>query len=88
MYVNAEVLISPIQPARVGNYSFIGCWTDEKDDRTLSSAGSSGAIDVDTCASFCDDYQYMGTEYSKECQSLAFIPRCPVLAMEPLDDIF
>lgn len=65
-------MAGPTQPIRAGNFSFLGCWTDEKGDRTLSPAGSTGAIDVDTCALFCDAYQYMGTEYSDECKLVIF----------------
>lgn len=61
-------MAGPTQPTRAGNFSFVDCWTDEKSDRTLSPAGNTGAIDVDTCASFCDGFQYMGTEYSDECK--------------------
>lgn len=73
--LNAASMTGPTQPTQAGNFSFLGCWTDEKDDRTLSPAGSTGAIDVDTCASFCDDYEYMGTEYSDECKLVMFCPK-------------
>lgn len=72
--LDATTMTGPTQPTQAGNFSFLGCWTDEKDDRTLSPAESTGAIDVNTCASFCEDYQYMGTEYSDECKLVIFCP--------------
>lgn len=76
MYANlhSASMTGPTQPAQAGNFSFLGCWTDDKVDRTLSPAGSTGAVDVDTCALFCDDYKYMGTEYSDECKLDLFYP--------------
>ncbi|CUS08575.1 unnamed protein product [Tuber aestivum] len=50
------------------NYTLQGCWTEATKGRALKSKSLSIAnMTVDMCWGMCNQYQYFGLEYSKEC---------------------
>jgi hypothetical protein len=51
----------------VGNYAWIGCYTDTIGSRTLiaTSEVNHNIMTVKICASFCAGYKYFGVEFSK-----------------------
>lgn len=58
----------PSQPDAVGDWTWLGCYTEATASRALS--GKTTANDdmtLEDCAAFCDDYTYFGTEYGREC---------------------
>lgn len=70
LYINENIALPP-QPtivATVGNFSFEGCFTDNFDGRSLFGASfKSDDLTLASCAEFCSEYRYFGTEYSTEC---------------------
>ncbi|KAK6525361.1 hypothetical protein TWF694_005500 [Orbilia ellipsospora] len=58
-----------IVPSR-GNFTFLSCWTDATDNRTLAGWGldPSANMTVESCIDFCaPTFQYIGLEDSREC---------------------
>lgn len=58
----------PVVNETVGKYKFQGCWTEATDSRALT--GSTFADDMmtlESCATFCNAFTYVGTEYGREC---------------------
>ncbi|KAK8042502.1 hypothetical protein PG994_012985 [Apiospora phragmitis] len=57
-----------VQPQRISNYTFTGCYSEGSNGRALT--GTTQALDaltLNTCASFCSGFKYFGTEYGREC---------------------
>lgn len=58
----------PGHPETIGDFSLVGCWEDNVGGRALQGDFFGGAtVDLDSCALFCADYTYFGTEYAGEC---------------------
>ncbi|KUJ12265.1 uncharacterized protein LY89DRAFT_738058 [Mollisia scopiformis] len=53
----------------IGNYAFIGCYTEGTNSRALTGAASYsyGAMTLEMCAASCAGYTYWGVEYGGEC---------------------
>lgn len=63
-----DAIVGPEQPATIGNYELYGCVTDSQALRTLSAdTQSSPTMTLETCAAFCDGYEFFGVEWSVEC---------------------
>ncbi|KAK8080397.1 fungistatic metabolite [Apiospora hydei] len=66
--VNPGPVNGGVQPQRIGNYTFAGCYSEGTNGRALN--GKTRAQDtntLDTCAAFCSGFKYFGTEYGREC---------------------
>ncbi|OKL57192.1 hypothetical protein UA08_07338 [Talaromyces atroroseus] len=49
-------------------YSYLGCYTDNVNSRTLPAATTSdNNMTLTECANFCSGYQYFGLEYTTQC---------------------
>jgi hypothetical protein len=57
-------------PATIGQYSFVGCYTEGLDIRALTGAVHYEYADmtIEECYNFCDGYEYWGVEYFGECK--------------------
>lgn len=68
-----SALLAPPAPqasatvAKVKGWTYRGCWTDDRYDRTLISKKFKGSITPEKCAQLCKGYQFFGLEYSNEC---------------------
>ncbi|KAH8883555.1 WSC-domain-containing protein [Thozetella sp. PMI_491] len=52
----------------VGTWNYQGCYTESTTGRALASSSyANDSMTLETCASFCQNYQYFGTEYGREC---------------------
>ncbi|KAL2802194.1 hypothetical protein BJX63DRAFT_441347 [Aspergillus granulosus] len=62
---------APTQPARVGTFSLIGCYSDQVDPRVLvaDSSEDSTGMTVEACVSLAKagSWRYAGVEYSSQC---------------------
>ncbi|KAK7956344.1 uncharacterized protein PG986_005566 [Apiospora aurea] len=66
--VNPGPVNPGVQPQRIGNFTFAGCYAEGTNGRALN--GKTRAQDtntLDTCAAFCSGFKYFGTEYGREC---------------------
>ncbi|KAL1842674.1 hypothetical protein VTK73DRAFT_3070 [Phialemonium thermophilum] len=53
----------------VGAYSFVGCITEGVGIRALSEDSyAADDMTLESCAAFCSDFTYFGTEYGRECR--------------------
>ena len=53
----------------VGAYVFVGCQTEGTGVRALGDDNyASDDMTLESCADYCSDYTYFGTEYSRECK--------------------
>ncbi len=63
----SSVYTGPTEPARIGNYSYIGCWTDNVQGRVLKNiflyGTSTNLMTLEKCNAFCNKYTYWGVEY-------------------------
>lgn len=58
----------PDQPAVVGEWTWLGCYTEATNARALSAKTfADDDMALDSCATFCEGYTYFGTEYGREC---------------------
>lgn len=59
----------PLQPSTVnGIWTWYGCQTEATNTRALNAATyADDAMTLESCATFCDEYTYFGTEYAREC---------------------
>lgn len=58
----------------VAGYDLVSCWTEGNSIRALSaSTYADDAMTLESCASFCGNYKYFGTEYGRECKSTRFL---------------
>ncbi|KAJ9144046.1 WSC-domain-containing protein [Pleurostoma richardsiae] len=71
VYAKNGTLTDPSGPSvkqTVGDYQYVGCYTEATDGRALySSSYADDAMTLESCAAFCDTYTYFGVEYSREC---------------------
>lgn len=53
----------------ISPYSFVGCWTEGTGSRALAGAAytNNTAMTLESCAAFCSNFKYFGTEYGQEC---------------------
>ncbi|KAK4117256.1 WSC-domain-containing protein [Canariomyces notabilis] len=60
---------SPVQsPATVGEFQYVGCFTDDLDERSLTGKITyDSAMTLEACAAACDGYSYFGVEYGSQC---------------------
>ena len=59
----------PVAKATVGSYGFQGCYTEATGSRALSSKSyADDSMTLESCAAYCADYTYFGTEYARECK--------------------
>ena len=61
---------SPTVVPSADGFSYIGCYTEATDERALSGLEnpvSGSTLTVPLCAAACQDYAFMGVEYSGEC---------------------
>lgn len=59
---------APVQPTTVGTFSSFGCMTEATASRALTGASyADDEMTLESCASFCANYTYFGTEYAREC---------------------
>lgn len=53
----------------VGAYTFVGCQTEPTTGRALSGKSyADDAMTLESCATYCSEYTYFGTEYGRECE--------------------
>lgn len=58
----------PVIKPTVGAYVAQGCWTPPPNDRVVSDkAFADDTLTLETCATFCDGFEYFGAEYGREC---------------------
>lgn len=58
----------PALVSTAGAFVYQGCYTEGTNSRALSAtATASRNMSVESCATFCAGYSYMGVEYSSEC---------------------
>ena len=49
-------------------YSYVSCWAEPADGRTLTAAVfSTDDMTLEKCSSLCSSYPYFGTQWSREC---------------------
>jgi hypothetical protein len=64
----------PFTVQTAGAFSYLGCYTDAVNLRTLNSAKSAGNTNtVESCAKACINYPYFGVEYGAECYCDTYI---------------
>lgn len=51
---------------KVKGWTYRGCWTDDRYDRTLIGKRWTGYITPEKCAHLCKGYRFFGLEYSNE----------------------
>ncbi|KAK0747330.1 WSC domain-containing protein, partial [Apiosordaria backusii] len=57
-----------VEPPLVGDFKYQSCWTDDKDDRSLTGGKHQRPdLTVEACAEICKDFRYFGLESSSEC---------------------
>jgi hypothetical protein len=55
-------------PPNVGDYEYLGCFTDKSDARVLrGTAFFDSAMTLEKCADFCKLYSFFGVEYGSQC---------------------
>ncbi|KAI1810076.1 heme peroxidase [Poronia punctata] len=60
--------VTPTHKPTVSSYALEGCWTEGKGVRALDSKATAGNnITLESCADFCKEYHYFGTEFGREC---------------------
>ncbi|KAK7425150.1 hypothetical protein QQX98_000064 [Neonectria punicea] len=53
---------------KIGSWDFQGCWTEATNGRALNSKTyAKDDMTLESCAAFCDGYDFFGTEYGREC---------------------
>lgn len=58
----------PVVVSTAGAFVYHGCYTEGTNTRALSATGTASVkMSVESCATFCAGYSYMGVEYSSEC---------------------
>ena len=60
----------PVTVQQVGNYNYIGCYSEATNGRALSGqapAAPNSGNTIESCEAACQGYTYFGTEYSNEC---------------------
>ncbi|KAF2668728.1 heme peroxidase [Microthyrium microscopicum] len=66
--IDAVIPTTPVNPTIPG-YTYAGCYPDSAGSRLLNATFyyDSSAMTVESCAEFCESYNYFGTEYGQEC---------------------
>ncbi|KAI0398059.1 heme peroxidase [Xylariaceae sp. FL0594] len=59
--------LTPSHKPTVASYAFEGCWTEGKGRRALGARAMAGNVTLESCADFCQNYHYFGTEFGREC---------------------
>ncbi|TGJ86013.1 hypothetical protein E0Z10_g2742 [Xylaria hypoxylon] len=59
--------VTPTHKPTVAPYAFQGCWTEGAGVRALDAKATAGEVTLESCAEFCQDYHYFGTEFGREC---------------------
>lgn len=62
-------LYGPQIPKKIGNYSYIGCYSEGTNGRALSDktpAEPAGGFDLGSCMTACQGYTYWGMEYANQ----------------------
>ncbi|KAL2118539.1 hypothetical protein VTJ04DRAFT_8199 [Mycothermus thermophilus] len=68
VYRATEQPSQPSNPETVGDFTYVSCWTDKVDERSLTAVNYRSAnLTVEACAEQCKDYAYFGVEYGEEC---------------------
>ncbi|KAI8630141.1 heme peroxidase [Xylariaceae sp. FL1651] len=71
LYVTTGTIPTPVTPTHkptVSTYAYEGCWTEGSGGvRALGAKATAGNVTLESCAEFCQDYHYFGTEYGREC---------------------
>ena len=57
----------PSSPVNVSSYNYVGCMTDDTNNRALAGQSTSGVVSLESCAKYCSDYSYFGVENHNEC---------------------
>lgn len=58
----------PFAISTASSFTYQGCYTEGTSTRALSAVSTAGGdMTVEKCATFCNGYNYIGTEYSSEC---------------------
>jgi hypothetical protein len=68
--MNTEIVGGePEQPAAAGTFIFLGCRTEVANGtRALADATTStDEMTNELCAEFCENYEFMGTQFGREC---------------------
>ncbi|KAL9113797.1 MAG: hypothetical protein Q9227_002243 [Pyrenula ochraceoflavens] len=62
--------VGPSAPATVGNFNYLGCYSEATNGRALSDKAppvpANGGT-LDACAAGCQGYEYFGSEFGGEC---------------------
>lgn len=60
---------SPLpSPSTVGDFEYVGCFTDKTDDRALRGTVTyDSAMTLEKCASACTSYTFFGVEFGTQC---------------------
>lgn len=60
---------TPVIKPTVGPYTYYGCQTEGNGTRALSSAAmASDTMTLEVCENFCQNFNYWGCEYGRECK--------------------
>ncbi|KAI1754591.1 hypothetical protein F4782DRAFT_37229 [Xylaria castorea] len=59
--------VTPTHKPTVPPYAFEGCWTEGDGVRALDAKSTAGNVTLESCAEFCQDYHFFGTEFGDEC---------------------
>ncbi|KAI0403627.1 hypothetical protein F4802DRAFT_598825 [Xylaria palmicola] len=59
--------VTPTNKPTVAGYASEGCWTEGDGVRALDAKSTAGNVTLESCAGFCQDYHYFGTEFGDEC---------------------
>ncbi|KAI1363587.1 heme peroxidase [Xylaria arbuscula] len=59
--------VTPTHKPTVPPYAFQGCWTEGDGVRALDSKSTAGNVTLESCAEFCQDFHFFGTEFGSEC---------------------
>lgn len=60
----------PVNLATVGNWSYVGCYTEATNGRALTGLANpipGAQVSIENCTTACQGYAYAGMEYSQEC---------------------
>lgn len=58
----------PVQPAKVGSWTLVGCQTESTAGRALSAKNyAADGMTIESCTTFCAGYAFAGVEYAREC---------------------
>ena len=70
LYMNSDVVGGePEQPVAAGGFVYLGCRTEVLNGtRALAGATTSGDdMSNEECSEFCEGYEFMGTQFGREC---------------------